>query len=123
MKQLSFKVPCSTANFGCGFDSLGAALSLWLTVSACQDSRWIITTNSPDISLDYEKNLITQTAIRLTSIYSGNLLPLNITIQNEIPLGRGLGSSGAAIVAGLILGNYFGELNLSNSQILGILVF
>lgn len=121
MKRIKIKVPCSTANFGSGFDTLGAALSLWLFVTAYEDSDWTISASSSDISLNYTENLITKTALCLTRKYSVNLVPLNINIENEIPLSRGLGSSGAAIVAGLVLGNYFGNLKLENSQLLGIL--
>ena len=119
MKRIRIRVPCSTANFGSGFDTLGAALSLWLEVTAFKDSHWTITTSCSNISLDYKENLITKTALFLCRKYSITLEPLNIMIENEIPLGRGLGSSGAAIVAGLALGNYYGDLNLDNSQLLG----
>jgi homoserine kinase len=119
MKRIRIRVPCSTANFGSGFDTLGAALSLWLVVTAFKDSHWTIKTSCSNISLDYEENLITKTALFLCRKYSISLEPLNIMIENEIPLSRGLGSSGAAIVAGLALGNYFGDLNLDSSQLLG----
>ena len=121
MKRIRLRVPCSTANFGSGFDTLGAALSLWLVVTAFKDKHWTISTSCSDISVHYEENLITKTASFLCRKYSVSLEPLNILIENDIPLSRGLGSSGAAIVAGLVLGNYFGDLNLDSSQLLGII--
>lgn len=123
MKRLRIQVPCSTANFGPGFDTLGAALSLWLVVTAFNDNNWTISTSCSTISLNYQENLITKTALYLCRKYSVSLEPLNITIENEIPLSRGLGSSGAAIVAGMVLGNYFGNLNLKESQLLGIIIY
>lgn len=38
--------------------------------------------------------------------------------MNPIPLGRGLGSSGAAVVAGVVLGNEVGKLGLSKARML-----
>jgi homoserine kinase len=59
------------------------------------------------IDLDPQNNLITRTALYVLRCHSIHTFPptINIHIHNPIPLGRGLGSSGAAVVAGVLLGN------------------
>jgi homoserine kinase len=66
-----------------------------------------------------EKNLITKTAIYVLSTHGiATLPPLKIHVNNPIPLGRGLGSSGSAVVAGVLLANAAGNLNMSKDRML-----
>jgi len=128
------RTPCSSANIGPGFDVLGLALSLYLDVKVsiksldtpsqfplncsitCKDECG----SGEDISLDPEANLITRVALYLLRCHGQRVFPAetHVHIINRIPLGRGLGSSGAAVVAGAILGNEVGRLGLSKSRIL-----
>lgn len=128
------RVPCSSANIGPGFDVLGLALSLYLDVHVsikpsetpsqlplncsitCKDECG----GGEDISLDAEANLITRVALYVLRCHSQRAFPAetHVHIINRIPLGRGLGSSGAAVVAGAILGNEVGKLGLSKARIL-----
>lgn len=126
MKKYTIKVPSSTSNIGPGFDVLGLALKLFLTVKVIEheDDRqstinYTESTPKGSVSLDYEKNLITKTALYLARSY-GTTLPngLEILVDNEIPLGRGLGSSGTAVVAGVMLANIACRLNLSKERLL-----
>ena len=85
-----------------------------------------------EVPLDPYKNLTTRVALyvlrcndiqkfpttALTSNGSTQPAQLKIAVDNEIPFGRGLGSSGAAVIAGVLLGNELGKLNLSTSRIL-----
>jgi homoserine kinase len=67
------------------------------------------------VLLDPRKNLITLTAAQVIVRHVGiERLPkeLKVHVNNPIPLGRGLGSSGAAVVGGVLLGNVLAELNL-----------
>ncbi len=102
----SVTVPASSANLGPGFDCLGLALDIYLRVScATEGTELRITANEPDIATD-DSNVIYR-AITLVFASAAKPLPagLELSIDNAIPLSRGLGSSAAAIAAGLMLGN------------------
>src|SRR6202163_331570 len=106
------RVPASTANLGAGFDCLGLALELYLSVRATvlltpgtssrARSRGVRGTSALPKSAD--QNLILR-AMRLTADREGFHLPvIRLAVQNEIPVAGGLGSSAAAAVAGVALG-------------------
>jgi homoserine kinase len=129
-------VPCSSANIGPGFDVIGLALSLWLELRvdvSPADHALAIRSEAPlnclltyegegekDISLNADHNLITRTALYVLRCHGQHAFPVEtkVHIINPIPLGRGLGSSGAAVVAGVILGNEVGKLGLSKARML-----
>jgi homoserine kinase len=73
-----------------------------------------------DIDLNPANNLLTRTALYVLRCHGQNEFPAQTTvhIQNPIPLGRGLGSSGAAVVAGVLLGNVVGGLDLPKTRLL-----
>jgi homoserine kinase len=73
-----------------------------------------------DVDLQPDRNLITQTALYVLRCHQKRVFPepTHVHIKNPIPLGRGLGSSGAAVVAGVSLGNEVGKLDLSKDRIL-----
>lgn len=131
MRKAEIKVPSSSANIGPGFDVLGIALSLYLTVTVTVGAEGVtappggalITASgagSEDIPLQTDANLITRTALYVLRANDVRMFPANtsIHIHNDIPLGRGLGSSGAAVVAGVMLGDYVGNLKLDKSRLL-----
>jgi homoserine kinase len=114
------KVPASSANLGPGFDALGLALSVYLTCRFRKAAELRLTATGRDaggISLD-TTNLIWQTALRV-SRDCGEVLPnAEIEIHNEIPLGKGLGSSAAALTAGVIIADKLLGLNWKPLRIL-----
>ncbi|ETI23060.1 homoserine kinase [Cladophialophora carrionii CBS 160.54] len=73
-----------------------------------------------DIDLNPENNLLTRTALYVLRCHGQHDFPAHthVHIHNPIPLGRGLGSSGAAVVAGVLLGNVVGGLNLPKPRVL-----
>ncbi|KXG52387.1 Homoserine kinase [Penicillium griseofulvum] len=120
MTSFVLKIPCSSANIGPGFDVIGLALSLHLdlhvTIEAKPSSQLpfncAITYEDQSksvekISLDPEVNLITRVALYVLRCHNQRAFPVEtkVHIVNPIPLGRGLGSSGTAVVAGVMLGN------------------
>jgi len=126
MQKYIIKVPSSTSNIGPGFDVLGLGLKLFLTINVTvhNDGRpttinYTDKTPKGSVSLDLEENLITKTALYLARSY-GTTLPngLELLVDNDIPLGRGLGSSGTAIVAGVMLANHACGLNLPKERLL-----
>lgn len=73
-----------------------------------------------DVPLVADQNLITQTALYVLRCHDQTAFPTetHVHIINPIPLGRGLGSSGAAVVAGVMLGNEVGNLGLTKDRML-----
>ena len=67
-----------------------------------------------------DHNLITQSALYLLRCNGVHAFPAHTSVHiiNPIPLGRGLGSSGAAVVAGILLGNVAGGFNLPKARLL-----
>lgn len=127
------KTPCSSANIGPGFDVIGLALSLHLELHVTIDStkasqsplNCVVTyddqsNSAEEISLDPEVNLITRVALYVLRCHDQRAFPAetHVHIVNPIPLGRGLGSSGTAVVAGVMLGNEVGRLGLSKERLL-----
>jgi homoserine kinase len=105
-RSVLVKVPATTANLGPGFDTLGLALSLYdeliVTVRAQPGATVeVIGVGEGEVPTD-ESNLVV-TAIAHTFAAVGQELPgLELVARNSIPHGRGLGSSGAAIVSGIM---------------------
>ncbi|ORX89489.1 homoserine kinase [Basidiobolus meristosporus CBS 931.73] len=134
MTQANFAritVPCTSANIGPGFDVLGLALSLYLTVEVTvypPSSEGSVTVTyegdgEENMTLEPKKNLVTKTALYVLSCFDKTFPSrLSIHINNPIPLGRGLGSSGSAIVAGVALANFVGDLKLSKDRMLDFIL-
>ncbi|USS92071.1 homoserine kinase [Fructobacillus americanaquae] len=113
--MLTITVPASSANLGLGFDCLGLALDLNLTVTiGPKTNTWQV--DHPfgaDIPND-ESNLIVQTA----RFVDPDIPPHQLVVKSDIPLARGLGSSSSALVAGLFLGHYLVGQTINRHQIL-----
>lgn len=99
------RVPASSANLGPGFDALGMALSLYLECRFRQSAHLSISVAGRDadqISRG-EDNLIWQAALTVAGSVGETLPPIELDIDNGIPLGKGLGSSAAALTAGVVI--------------------
>ncbi|MDR0297689.1 MAG: homoserine kinase [Streptococcaceae bacterium] len=107
------RVPATSANLGCGFDSLGLALTLYLTVEigAVSDVWEVVHDFGAAIPSD-ATNLIVASALKL----SNTLLPHILYVTSDIPLEHGLGSSSSAIVAGIELANLLAQLRLTTDE-------
>ncbi|MFC6357409.1 homoserine kinase [Luethyella okanaganae] len=105
-RRATVKVPATTANLGPGFDTLGLALAqydeLVVTASAAPGvSVEVYGVGAGEVPTD-ESHLVVR-AIAHTFEHYGYALPgLHLEAHNTIPHGRGMGSSGAAIVAGIM---------------------
>lgn len=106
---LKIIVPATSANIGPGFDSVGVAVSKYLTIEVMEpEDVWLIEHDLGDIPSD-ETNLLLQTALAIVP----TLPPHRLRMTSDIPLARGLGSSSSVIVAGIALANALGHLGLS----------
>lgn len=132
MSSFKIKVPASSANIGPGFDVLGIGLNLFLEIDVKVDSTVDTSADTHNAKLEYEgdgaegvplqteRNLVTQTALYVMRCNGVENFPMgtHIHVNNPIPLGRGLGSSGAAIVGGVILGSKIAGLELTKERLL-----
>jgi homoserine kinase len=127
-RRFTITVPATSANIGPGFDVCGVSLSLALTLdvhvgdtSAPPGLTLAYTGEGADeVPLDPYKNLLTRIALYVLRCHGVRTFPAHTSIRvaNAIPFGRGLGSSGAAVVAGVLLGDALGALQLSRARML-----
>lgn len=99
------RAPATSANLGPGFDCLGAALDLWNEVVATPtdgdpSTQWNAEALPPGL-----EDLVLTAARRTFEARDAQLPPLDLVHNAQIPVGRGLGSSAAAIVCGVLIAN------------------
>ena len=118
--QTVVRVPASSANLGPGFDTLGLALGIYLK---CR-FRLASETQVRAAGRDAERipcngnNLILETARQVASGQGRELPPVALEIDNEIPVGKGFGSSAAALIAGVVLANHVLDLGWDEHRLL-----
>jgi homoserine kinase len=119
-KALHLRLPATSANLGPGFDALGLAMALYLTIDATPAGEFHIdaTGRNADLCARLDDNLILTTYLDVLANAGVFASRLHLKLHNEIPLGMGCGSSAAALVAGVLLANHFGNLNWTDQQIL-----
>ncbi|WP_111718404.1 homoserine kinase [Homoserinimonas sp. OAct 916] len=105
-RSVQVKVPATTANLGPGFDTLGLALGLYdeLTVTARADTSAHVEVHGVgegEVATD-ASNLVVKAIAHTFAHFSRPMPGVDLVAHNAIPHGRGLGSSGAAIVAGIM---------------------
>lgn len=120
MTSLHLRLPATSANLGPGFDALGLAMALYLTIDAVEAEAFAIraTGRNADLCGDAANSLIFRTYRSVLVANKKRVTPLHLELDNEIPLGMGCGSSAAALLAGVLLANHFGELDWSGERIL-----
>lgn len=123
-RTVTVKVPATTANLGPGFDTLGLALALYdeLTVTVREEPGVfveVIGVGAGEVPTD-ESNLVITAIAHALRAYGRELPGLDVVARNAIPHGRGLGSSGAAIVSGIMAakGLLEGEVELGSDDLL-----
>ncbi len=129
--KFTIRAPCSSANIGPGFDVIGLALSMYLelhvTVSPSSTDEYPLNCKityegqgAAGVPLNPSDNLITRVALYVLRCHDRRAFPKNthVHVVNPIPLGRGLGSSGSAVVSGVVLANEVGKLGLDKARIL-----
>lgn len=133
LRRVRVTVPATSANLGPGFDCLGLALNLRNTVTFATSGvhtspdRAATAPLSVTVSgIDAAKipvdgtNLVVQTAYRLFGLVGRWPQDLELTLENGIPVGSGLGSSSAAVVAGLLGANALVDGGLGQHELLQI---
>ena len=119
--SLHLVLPATSANLGPAFDAAALALNLYITVDARPATSFSIAATGRDEEIcgAMENHLIFTTYREILESRGVKVIPLSLRIKNEIPIGRGCGSSAAARLAGIALANHFGRLRWSDAQIIG----
>ncbi|MCS6954379.1 MAG: homoserine kinase [Bryobacterales bacterium] len=114
------RVPASSANLGPGFDALGLALGLYLECRFRPSASLAIQASGRDAALisANEDNLIWQTTLAVARSVRREVAGIELAIRNEIPIGKGLGSSAAAHTAGVVIASELLGLDWGPERIL-----
>ncbi|MBS5280834.1 MAG: homoserine kinase, partial [Butyricicoccus pullicaecorum] len=102
---VTVKVPATSANMGSGYDSIGIALDLYNVITMEESDHIDISDVRDDNIPKDENNLIYQCAKKVYDICGKPLTGLKIVEDCAIPQTRGLGSSSACTVAGILGAN------------------
>jgi len=114
-------LPASSANLGPAFDAAALAFNLFLTVKARAAKEFSIQAKgrNADICGRVENHLILATYRDVLESEGRPVQPLSLHIDNDIPIGKGCGSSAAARLAGIALAVHFGKLRWTENRIIG----
>jgi homoserine kinase len=120
MPWFTVRVPASSANLGPGFDALGLALGVYLTCRFRRSEALAIRAEGRDAAgiPTGPDNLIWQTALTVARDHRIEMPPIDLHIHNDIPIGKGLGSSAAALTAGVIIADQVLDLGWKPLRIL-----
>ena len=120
MREFNISLPATSANLGPAFDAAALALDLALSVRAVRAKKFSIVATGVDSDIcgRIDGHLILQTYKEVLSAEFKPGLPLALTIRNEFPIGKGLGSSAAARLAGIAMAIHFGRLRWTSSRII-----
>jgi homoserine kinase len=119
--SLHLALPATSANLGPAFDAAALAMDLYITIAARPAPSFSITATGRDqeICRGLENHLILSTYSEILQAQGTEVIPLSLRIKNDIPIGKGCGSSAAARLAGIALANHFGHLHWTDTQIIG----
>jgi homoserine kinase len=120
--RFTVRTPASAANLGPGFDALGLALGLWneATVDTSAASESVALLGTEAALLEGRENLAL-TAMQRLSAETGRTLPaFSLTVRTDVPVARGLGSSAAALVAGLVAADHLLATGLSVAELFSL---
>ena len=118
-QSMEIVLPATSANLGPAFDAAALAFSLFLKVRAKSANEFSVKARGRDseICSQIENHLILSTYREVLQAEKKPVRPLALRIDNEIPIGKGCGSSAAARLAGIALAVRFGRLRWTDSRI------
>jgi homoserine kinase len=114
-------LPATSANLGPAFDAAALAMDFYIRIEARPAGAFSIVAKGRDQAIcgKVENHLILNTYREVLSSAGGEITPLSLGIDNDIPIGKGCGSSAAARLAGIALAVRFGRLKWTDAQIIG----
>lgn len=116
----TIRVPASSANLGPGFDALGMALDLHLTCRfrRAESLEIVVSGRDREQISSGSNNFIWQNALGVARRAGAELPNLTLEIANDIPLGKGMGSSAAALTAAVVIANEAAGLAWDREQVM-----
>jgi homoserine kinase len=119
--SLELVLPATSANLGPAFDAAALAVGLFLKVCARAASEFSVVARGRDVEICgcVENHLILTTYREVLQAERKPVQPLALRIENQIPIGKGCGSSAAARLAGIALAVHFGGLRWTDRRIVG----
>lgn len=119
--SLHLSLPATSANLGPAFDAAALAMDLHITVDAEAAPDFSVGASGRDTEICrmLENHLILNTYREVLESQAAKVIPLALRIENDIPIGKGCGSSAAARLAGIAMANHFGRLRWNDAQIVG----
>jgi homoserine kinase len=114
-------LPATSANLGPAFDAAALAMDFYIRIDARADKEFSIAATGRDREIcgQLESHLILTTYGEVLQSSGKEVTPLALRISNDIPIGKGCGSSAAARLAGIALAVHFGRLRWTDAQIIG----
>ena len=118
-QSVELVLPATSANLGPAFDAAALAFSMFLKIGASSADEFSIVARGRDreICAQIENNLILRTYCEVLQQERKPVQPIALRIDNQIPIGKGCGSSAAARLAGIALAVRFGRLHWSDNRI------
>jgi homoserine kinase len=120
-KPFRISLPATSANLGPAFDAAALAIDFYIKISARLAGEFSIQASGrdQDICGKLESHLILNTYREVLEAAGKTPKALALSIGNDIPIGKGCGSSAAARLAGIALANHFSRLRWTDAQIVG----
>jgi homoserine kinase len=117
---LDLKLPATSANLGPGFDAMALAVGLYLHVQAEPGESFAVTAVGRDTEVcgGMDNHLILRTYREVMAANGKVATPVRLRLDNQIPIGKGCGSSAAARLAGIALAVRAGRLSWSHERII-----
>ncbi len=121
LSPLRIGLPATSANLGPAFDAAALAMDFYIKIDAHSAKGFAIAATGRDqeICSQLEDHLILTTYREVLQAAGREITPLSLRIANDIPIGKGCGSSAAARLAGIALAVHFGRLRWTDAQIVG----
>lgn len=121
LRPLKLTLPATSANLGPAFDAAAMALGLSLKIRAQAAHEFSVEAHGRDSEIcgRLENHLILMTYREVLQSEGKRVQPVALRLDNQIPIGKGCGSSAAARLAGIAMAVHFGHLRWSDSRIIG----
>ncbi len=121
LSRLRLTLPATSANLGPAFDAAALAMDFYIKIDAIAADKFSIDATGRDSEIcgKLEGHLILNTYREVLKAASKPVIPLVLRIANDIPIGKGCGSSAAARLAGIAMAVHFGRLRWNDAQIVG----
>lgn len=120
-KRFRLSLPATSANLGPAFDAAALAMDFGIRIEAEPAKEFAVTATGRDQAIcgKVDNHLIFNTYREVLTAAGSPIRPIAMRVANDIPIGKGCGSSAAARLAGIALAVHFGRLRWTDTQIIG----